>query len=105
MPDPAKPDPETSNPETACDRMLREVSAKQDRMLRARSRQDNFWSSLELLGVVGWSVALPTLLGAALGIFVDRRWPTRFSWTVMLLFAGLIFGCTNAWFHMQGKDQ
>jgi ATP synthase protein I len=92
-------------PETPSDRMVREVSAKQDRMLRARSSHDNFWSSLELLGVVGWSVALPTLLGIALGVFIDRRWPGRFSWTVMLLFGGLVFGCANAWMHMPGKDQ
>lgn len=93
------------DPETSSDRMLREVGAKEERMLRARSTQDNFWSSIELLGVVGWSIALPTLLGVGLGVFIDKRWPGRFSWTLMLLFAGLIFGCSNAWMHMRGKDR
>ena len=105
MPAPETTRPEMPDPETSSSRMLRAVSAKQDRILRARSAQDNFWSSLELLSVVGWSVALPTLLGIGLGVFLDRRWPSRFSWTVALLFAGLIFGCTNAWMHMRGKDR
>jgi ATP synthase protein I len=93
-----------ADPETPSDRMIREVSAKQSRMLRARAGSDSFWSALELLGVVGWSVVVPTLLGVALGIFIDRRWPGRFSWTLMLLFAGLVFGCVNAWQHIRGNE-
>ena len=94
-----------TEPETSSDRMIREVSAKQNRMLRARAGDKGFWSSLQVLGVVGWSVTLPTLLGIALGIFVDRRWPGRFSWTLMLLFIGLVFGCTNAWLHIRGNHK
>jgi ATP synthase protein I len=92
-------------PETPSDRMIREVSAKRDRMLRARTEDKSFWSSVQVLGMVGWSVTLPTLLGIALGIFIDRRWPGRFSWTLMLLFAGLVFGCANAWLHLRGNHK
>lgn len=87
----------------ASERMLREVAAKQDRMLRARSAKDTFWNSLGLLGTVGWSVVLPTLLGVALGIFLDRRWPARVSWTLTLLFVGLTLGCLTAWMHLRGN--
>ena len=97
------PDPEKPRLDEATGRMMRAVGAKQNRMLRARSGKDTFWSSLQLLGVVGWSVALPTLLGIALGIFIDRRWPGGFPWTLTLLFAGLVFGCANAWAHLRGK--
>jgi ATP synthase protein I len=103
MPDEAKPD--QPGPENPADRMIREVGAKQERMLRAREGDSGFWSSLQVLGVVGWSVALPTLLGIALGVFLDRRWPMRVSWTLTLLFAGLMFGCINAWLHLGGKEQ
>jgi ATP synthase protein I len=92
-------------PETSSDRMIREVGAKQSRMLRARAGDRSFWSSIEILGVVGWSVTLPTLLGIAAGIFIDRRWPGRFSWTLMLLFAGLVFGCANVWVHLRGNHK
>jgi len=87
------------------ERMIREVGAKQDRMLRARTAKDTFWSSLGLLGTVGWSVVLPTLLGVALGIFLDRHWPARVSWTLTLLFAGLMLGCLTAWVHLRGNHK
>jgi ATP synthase protein I len=54
---------------------------------------------------VGWSVTLPTLLGIALGVVIDRRWPGRFSWTLTLLFLGLVFGCANAWLHLRGNHK
>jgi len=90
-------------PDNASDRMLREVGAQQSRILRARAQKDAFWSSLGVLGVVGWSVVLPTLLGIALGIFLDSRRPGRISWTLTLLFTGLALGCANAWVHLKGN--
>ena len=48
-------------------------------------------------GFVGWSVTVPTLIGAALGIWVDRHYPSSYSWTLMLLLIGLIIGCLNVW--------
>ena len=86
-------------------RMVREVGEKQHRMLRARSTKDTFWTSLGLLGTVGWSVVLPTLLGVALGIYIDRHWPSRTSWTITLLFGGLTLGCFTAWIHLRGNGR
>ena len=84
------------------ERMLREVGEKQRRIEKARAGGDTFWSSLSVLGVVGWSVTLPTLAGVVVGVWLDRRFPTRFSWALTLLFAGLITGCVNAWLHIGG---
>ena len=104
MPDVKGPKPDAAREDAdASERMLRQVAAKQDRMLRARTAKDTFWSSLGLLGIVGWSVVLPTLLGVALGIFLDRRWPGRMSWTLTLLFTGLTLGCLTAWIHLRGN--
>jgi len=89
-------------PEPDPDRMIHEVEARQSRMLKARAAKDTFWSSLGVLGVVGWSVVLPTLLGVALGAFIDSRWPGQLSWTITLLLAGLTLGCVNAWTHLRG---
>jgi len=76
----------------------RKVGTKERRKLRARQEKShNIWFGLGLLGLVGWSVVLPTLLGMALGIWIDREFPSRFSWTLMLMFAGLMLGCLNAW--------
>lgn len=85
------------------ERMIREVDAKERRILEARERKDGFWDSLSLLGVVGWSVTLPTLAGVVAGVWLDDRYPHRFSWALTLMFAGLLFGCVNAWVHLSRK--
>ena len=46
--------------------------------------------------MVGWSVALPTLLGVGLGHWLDHRYAGSRSWTLALLVAGLALGCLNA---------
>jgi ATP synthase protein I len=33
----------------------------------------------------------------ALGIWIDARWPSSISWTLVLLIGGLLLGCVNAW--------
>lgn len=76
-----------------------EVGSKEARKVRARGRKDkNLWFGLGMFGLVGWSVAISTLLGTAIGIWLDMNYPSRFSWTLMLLFAGVILGSLNAWY-------
>lgn len=75
-----------------------EVGAKEQRKLRAeRDPTVGAWYGLGLFGVVGWSVALPTLGGILLGVWIDLTWPSARSWTIMLLVGGLGAGCLNAW--------
>jgi ATP synthase protein I len=77
---------------------LRQVTAKAARKLKAqRTESHTVWFGLGMVGLVGWSVAVPTLLGIALGSWLDRRHPAAHSWLIWLLFAGLIIGCANAW--------
>ena len=96
--------PSSSKLPPSAERMIREVESRQARVLRARSQKHEVWRSLAILGLVGWSVALPTLAGAVLGAWIDHRWPSRLSWTLMLLVSGLVLGCANAWLRI-GKDQ
>jgi ATP synthase protein I len=82
--------------------MLCEVASKQRRLERPGAKWS--WGSVAILGVVGWSVAVPTLLGVAAGIWIDHRWPSRFSWTLTLLLGGLVFGCVAAWLRVKGDQ-
>jgi ATP synthase protein I len=50
-------------------------------------------------------VTIPTLLGAALGFWLDRHHPGGRSWTLALLAAGLAIGCLNAWRWVAQEDQ
>jgi ATP synthase protein I len=81
-----------------------QVGEKAERKLKAqRHVTQTVWSGLGMMGLVGWSVAVPTLLGAALGLWVDKRYPGGHSWTLMLLAIGLGLGCFNAW-HWVAKE-
>jgi len=75
------------------------VKTCEQRKLRAREKKkDPIWFGLGMFGVVGWAVAIPTVLGIFLGVWIDFAWPGPLSWTLMLLVIGLGAGCLNAWF-------
>ena len=81
-----------------------QVGKKALRKLRAqRHVTQTVWSGLGMMGMIGWSVVVPTLLGAALGLWVDKHYPGSHSWTLMLLAIGLGLGCFNAW-HWVAKE-
>jgi ATP synthase protein I len=84
--------------------LSQEVGAKAARKLRARRHvARTVWFGLGMMGLIGWSVVVPTLLGAAIGIWLDNRHPGTHSWTLMLLVIGLVIGCLNAW-HWVAKE-
>jgi ATP synthase protein I len=62
-----------------------------------RHATQTVWAGLGMMGLVGWSVVIPTLLGTALGIWIDKHYPGSHSWTLALLAIGLGLGCFNAW--------
>lgn len=91
---PSDPRKETSAP----DRFQQRVQIREQQKLRARSQKDQTLRvGLSAFGVIGWSVAVPTLTGVLLGMWIDRRWPSEFSWTLALLLAGVTMGCLSAW--------
>jgi ATP synthase protein I len=86
--------------------LSREIGAKAARKLRARRhRAPGVWFGLGMMGLVGWSVVVPTLLGAALGLWLDRHYPGGRSWTLALLVVGLAVGCWNAWYWVAKEDE
>ena len=86
--------------------LSREVGAKAARKLRAqRHVTRTVWFGLGMMGLIGWSVAIPTLLGAALGLWLDQRYLEGRSWTLALLVVGLAIGCLNAWHWVTKEDR
>ena len=82
-----------------------QVGTKAARKLKARrNATQGVWFGLGMMGLVGWSVAIPTLLGAALGHWLDKEHAGKHSWTLALLVAGLLIGCFNAW-HWVAKEE
>jgi ATP synthase protein I len=80
-------------------RFASEVGKKEARKIKSEQEPDQtVWFGLGMFGIIGWSVAIPTLIGVAIGIWIDHTWPSQYSWTLMFLVAGLALGCLNAWY-------
>ena len=83
-----------------------QVGDMAERKLKAqRHVTKTVWSGLGMMGLIGWSVAMPTLLGAVLGLWLDKRYPGEHSWTLVLLAVGLGLGCFNAWRWIVKEDR
>lgn len=83
-----------------------EIDAKAARKLKARRNiTPGVWFGLGMMGLIGWSVAVPTLAGAGLGIWLDKHYAGQHSWTLALLVAGLVIGCLNAWHWVSHEER
>lgn len=88
------------------ERFRREVARKESRKLRALRESDRGpWFWLGMFGLVGWSVAIPTVIGVLIGVWLDRQFDSRISWTLTLLFVGAAIGCWTAWYWMQRESR
>ena len=102
MADPRQPE----DPQAGEDPFGRTVGEKEQRRARARRNRDrSTWFWLGMMGLVGWSVAVPTLIGVAIGAWLDRVSQTRQSWTLMGLAVGVLIGVISAWFWVKRESR
>jgi ATP synthase protein I len=82
------------------------VEKKEARKIKARRERDRgVWFGLGMFGLVGWAVAIPSLIGIALGIWLDEKYADPYSWTLMGLFIGVVLGCLNAWYWINRESR
>lgn len=74
-----------------------EVRRKAERRRRAGHHR-SILGWIGVFGMVGWTVAVPALAGAALGRWIDGSRADRVSWTITFLLVGLAVGAAIAWF-------
>ena len=74
--------------------------------VRRRRVRDERWQregerplghNLAMIGVLGWLVVVPTVLGTFLGRWLDHAAASGIFWTLSLMFMGLCLGCWLAW--------
>lgn len=93
---------ENKSSSKAQDQFPGRVDKREKRKVRARRKgESTVWFGLGMFGMVGWAVAIPTVAGIFLGVWIDLTWTSRYSWTLMLLLIGLVVGCLNAWYWVQ----
>jgi ATP synthase protein I len=82
------------------------ISNEENRKIKAQGvSSGSVWTGLGMFGMVGWSVAVPTLLGVALGLWLDRKFHQSISWTITFLMVGLAIGSLNAWYWIDREDK
>lgn len=88
---------------------LESKDAKADRLAEAvrqrRDRQDQWRQEGEpsmmrfvgQIGVLGWIIVAPTLIGLFVGRWIDHWLGTGIFWSAPLLLLGVIIGSWSAW--------
>lgn len=80
------------------DRSADDIRRRAERMKRARSAPGaSPLRGLGAFGMIGWSIAVPTVGGAFLGLWLNRVAPQDFSWPIALILGGAVIGGMIAW--------
>ncbi|WP_419728885.1 AtpZ/AtpI family protein [Lichenicola sp.] len=88
--------------------------AEEDKLVtqtRLRGERHNRWlrdgdpnvtQRLAQIGVLGWMIVVPMLIGVFSGRWLDHRFGSGLFCTAPLLMLGTALGCWSAWKWMQG---
>lgn len=80
------------------DRSAEHIRDAAERMQRTRNAPGaSPLRGLGAFGMIGWSIAVPTVGGAFLGLWLNRVAPQDFSWPIALILGGAVIGAMIAW--------
>lgn len=98
--------PRERKADSRMEQLTEEIGRRAERKRRAREHnRRTAWFGLGMFGLVGWSVAIPSLIGIAVGIWLDAHWPGPPSWTLTFLIIGVALGCLNAWYWIKQESR
>lgn len=84
--------------------LIDKIKSDAQKKLKSQKKGKEILFGLGAFGIIGWSIAVPMLMGIALGRYLDEKFEPYFSWTLTLLFAGVVVGCINAWYWIKKKS-
>ena len=79
------------------EKMIDKISSDANKKIESRKKGKEIMFGLGVFGIVGFSIAIPTLLGILLGTYLDGRTDSSVSFTITFMLVGLTMGCFNAW--------
>jgi ATP synthase protein I len=80
------------------DKLVQNVKLRSERHRRwLREGDPTVARRLAQIGVLGWIIVVPMLLGMFTGRWLDHRLHSGLFWTAPLLLVGLGLGCWSAW--------
>ncbi len=87
-----------SEPDPTADALSRAAREALQRKRRAELEPEpSLGSRLAQIGILGWTIVLPTLLGLVVGHWLDRHFATRVFFSAPLLMVGAAIGLWSAW--------
>ncbi len=86
------------------DELVTETEKRAERHRRwTEEGEDSVARRLAQIGVLGWMIVTPMLVGIFAGRWLDGRFHAGLTWTGALLFVGLGIGSWSAWRWMHGR--
>lgn len=67
------------------------------RLQSTKDGRSALFFGMGMFGTVGWTIAVPTLLGTLLGRWLDSMHQGQVSWTLTCMSIGMVSGCLVAW--------
>jgi ATP synthase protein I len=84
------------------DPLVKGVRLRDERVRRGRREGDpSVARRLGQIGVLGWIIVTPMLIGVFAGRWLDSTFNSGLFWTAPLLLIGAVLGCWSAWRWMQ----
>lgn len=77
---------------------------KRDRERLKKEPVGSLWRTVAQVGILGWLIALPPVLGAFFGHLLDMRLGSGVTWALGLLFLGLAVGAYFFWRAIQEAE-
>ncbi|MDY0274148.1 MAG: F0F1 ATP synthase subunit [Desulfomicrobium sp.] len=87
------------------DPALASIRRRARQLKRGRRSRYSPLHGLGAFGVIGWSVTLPAVGGALLGLWLNRVVPRDFSWAIALMLGGLVLGMVFAVQWIAGENR
>jgi ATP synthase protein I len=74
---------------------VRQERQRQQRWLR--EGEPSLARFIGQIGVLGWIIVAPTLIGLFVGRWLDHRFGSGIFWTAPWLLIGVVVGCWSGW--------
>ncbi|TRL42685.1 AtpZ/AtpI family protein [Rhizobium straminoryzae] len=102
---PEKAAPRAARPDPRDDRLIEAAHQAAERKRAGDSNPEPpFSRRLAQIGVLGWAIVVPILLGLLAGHWLDRLLSTGILFSAGLIVAGAAVGLWSAWKWMHGHD-
>lgn len=77
--------------------MIDSVRRARERRHWQREGEPSVMRFVGQIGVLGWIIVAPILIGLFIGRWIDTRLGTGIFWSAPLMLVGVVIGCWSAW--------